>query len=77
LAAQNRLPKAENKILRSKLPKRVNFTDQDREKFVKHGKLLGVRIKDLRSIVSYSTFRRWVRAIEDGENPVGPKPKAG
>jgi putative transposase len=33
---------------------------------VRHGKKLGPRIKELISIVSYSTFRRWVRTMEDG-----------
>ena len=73
LAAQNRLLKAENKILRSKLPKRIEFTDQDRKTIVKHGLPLGGKTKDLLSIVSYSTFRPWVRAIEDGEKSGQPK----
>lgn len=75
LAAQNRLLKAENKILRSKLPKRITFTDQDRRTVVKHGLPLGGAIKSLLSIVSYSTFRRWVRAIEDREASAKPRAK--
>ena len=66
LAAQNRLLKAENQILRSKLPKRVEFTPKDRAKILKHGKPLGGKIRQLLTIISYSTFRRWVRESEDG-----------
>ena len=33
---------------------------------MKHGLKLGARIKDLISVASYSTFRKWVRAMEDG-----------
>ncbi len=58
LAVQNRLLRADNKILRSKLPKRIEFTDQDRKTIVKHGMPLGGAIKGLLSIVSCSTFRR-------------------
>ena len=87
LAAQNRLLKAENRILRSKLPKRITLSNQERTKIVKHGLPLGGKIKDLLSIVSYSTFRRWVREVEDGQkskrkrakvdrkNPKGGRPK--
>ena len=66
MAAQNRLLKAENQILRSKLPKSIEFTPKDREKILKHGKPLGGKIRQLLTIISYSTFRRWVRESEDG-----------
>ncbi len=56
---------AENRILRSKLPDRISLSNQERLKLVRAGKKLGPRIKDLISIVSYSTFRKWVRSIED------------
>ncbi len=80
LAGQNQLLKAENKVLRSKMHERIEFTDQDRTAIVKHGLPLGGAIKGLLSIVSYSTFRRWVRAIEDGNKPKSkeePQPKGG
>jgi hypothetical protein len=65
LARQVTYLKAENQILRSKLPKRIELSNQQRRRLVKHGKSLGARIKDLISIVSYSTFRKWVRSVED------------
>ncbi len=59
--------KAENQILRSKLPKRITLDNRERRTLVKHGKRLGAKIKEIMSIASYSTFRRWVRAMEDGD----------
>jgi putative transposase len=66
LAQQVTYLKAENAILRSKLPDRITLNNQERRRLVRHGKKLGPRIKDLISIVSYSTFRRWIRNMEDG-----------
>jgi transposase len=56
---------AENEILRSNLPKRIALDNRERNTLVKHGKKLGGNIKDVMTIVSYSTFRRWVRKMED------------
>ena len=66
LAQQVTYLKAENAILRSKLPDRITLNNQERRRLVRHGKKLGPRIKELISIVSYSTFRRWIRMMEDG-----------
>ena len=66
LAQQVTYLKTENKILRSKLPDRIQLNNQERRRLVKHGKKLGARIKDLIWIASYSTCRKWVRAMEDG-----------
>lgn len=66
LAQQVTYLKAENAILRSKLPDRIKLNNQERRRLVRHGKKLGTRIKELILIVSYSTFRRWVRTMEDG-----------
>jgi len=65
LAQQVTYLKAENAILRSKLPDRIRLNNQERRRLVRHGKKLGPRIKELISIVSYSTFRRWIRTMED------------
>ena len=65
LAQQVTYLKAENAILRSKLPDRITLNNQERRRLVRHGKKLGPRIEDLISIVSYSTFRRWIRTMED------------
>jgi putative transposase len=65
LARQVAYLKAENRILRSKLPERITLSNQERRTLVRHGQRLGARIKELMSIVSYSTFRRWVRQLEE------------
>lgn len=68
LARQVAYLKAENRILRSKLLDRINLSNQERRTLVKHGKKLSALIKGLISIVSYSTFRKWVRTVEDSPN---------
>ena len=73
LAQQIRYLKAENEILRSKLPKRITLDNRERNTLVKHGKKLGGKIKDVMTIVSYSTFRRWVRRMEDDTPPPAKK----
>jgi len=75
LAQQVTYLKAENAILRSKLPDRITLNNQERRRLIRHGKKLGPRIKDLISIVSYSTFCRWIRNMEDGPTK-RPKSKA-
>ena len=65
LARQVAYLKAENRILRSKLPERITLSNQERRTLVRHGQKLGARIKELISIVSYSAFRRWVRELEE------------
>jgi len=60
-----------------------SLSNQESRKLVRHGKQLGARIKDLISIVSYSTFRKWFRQMEDGAaaakpaqgNPAAPAPR--
>ena len=52
--------KAENRILRDKLPKRVKVSRSERERLVKLGKPLGTAIKELITVVTPRTFARWV-----------------
>lgn len=68
LAQQVTYLKAENRILRSTLPDRITLSNQERRILLRHGKKPGGKIKQVMSIVSYSTFRRWLRKIED-ESP--------
>ena len=51
--------KAENRVLRSKLPKRVICTPAEKRRLVKLGKPLGPAIKELITIVTPRTFARW------------------
>jgi len=52
--------KVENKILRSKIKGRVIVTAEERSRLLRFGTPLGPRLKDIISIVTYATFRRWV-----------------
>jgi putative transposase len=54
--------KVENQILRSKLPRVVKVTPQERRRLVKFGRPLGSALKELISIVSPRTFLRWLAA---------------
>ena len=50
--------KAENRILQSKLPKRVEVTSAERAKLIKLGKRVGPAFKGLLTVVCYRTFTR-------------------
>jgi putative transposase len=65
LAKQMLYLRTENRILRSKLPQRIELSNHLRSQLVKHGKSLGPRIRNLISVVSYSTVRRWVWEMEE------------
>ena len=52
--------KLENEILRSKLKKRIKVTPSEKKRLVRFGLTLNGDIRKLISIVSYTTFRRWV-----------------
>ncbi len=68
--------KEENRILRSKLPRQVPVTPEERGRLVRLGKNLGIKIRDLIGIVTYRTFLRWCNLAKKGL--VGKKaPKIG
>jgi putative transposase len=48
--------KAENQILRSKLPKRLLTTPAERKRLLRFGKPLGLALRELISIVSYENL---------------------
>lgn len=68
--------KHENKILRARLPKQVHTTYRERQTFVKYGKTLGRAIEELISIVTPTSFYRWVREAREGK-PRPKKPNGG
>ena len=55
LAAQIRYLSIENEILRSRLPKRVSITQQERNKLVKFGSKLGKALAELVTFVHPNT----------------------
>ena len=85
LARQVVFLREENRILRSRLPGRVVATPTEKSRLIKFGRDLGVKLRELISIVSYSTFRRWIREAEAAHvardespprRPVDPVPPA-
>jgi putative transposase len=62
----------ENRILRSKLPRRIGVTPAEQAKLVKLGKPLESKIKEIIGIVSPRTFARWVNGEKRKSRP--PKP---
>ena len=64
--------KVENRILRSKLGKRVVTTKEEKAQLLRFGVPLGDRLKDLITIVTYETFRNWARGkFYKGNGKVG------
>ncbi|XHR30554.1 MAG: integrase [Chthoniobacteraceae bacterium] len=67
--------KAENQILRSRLPKQIRTTAAERSLLVRLDAPLGDAIQELLSIVSYKTFLRWKNEQRPGaraKNAVEP-----
>ncbi len=53
--------KAENQILRSRLPERLILTHREKNRLVRFAKNLGSALNELVTIVHPSTIRRWIR----------------
>ena len=66
--------KEENKILRARIPGQIHTKPSERERLIKFGKALGRAIEELITIVSVSTFYRW---LHDGEKKSVKNPKGG
>lgn len=67
--------KAENKILRARIPGQVHTNPAERKRLLKLGKVLGKAIEELISIVMPSTFYRWVR--DESDQPRKKQSKGG
>jgi putative transposase len=64
--------KFENRILRAKLPRRLEVTPRERQRLIKYGKPLGTAIQDLITIVTLRTFARWLQQ-ERGPSQIKPR----
>ncbi len=63
--------KAENEMLRQRVPKQhIVLKQHEREKLLKLGLAIGPGVRHVITIVAYSTFRRWVRKAENNEKPI-------
>jgi putative transposase len=58
--------KAENQVLRKRLPKRIEVTAAERAKLVRLGVRLGSKIKAIITIVHPRTFARWLNESASG-----------
>ena len=70
--------KVENQILKSEIKKRIHLTPCERNRLLKFGLPLKGDIRQLISIVTYSSFRRWVRKGSGSKfkkNPNRGRPK--
>ena len=62
VACHVRYLKVENQILRSKLPKRIAVTEQERNRRIRFAQNLGSKTaNELATIVRLGTIRRWIR----------------
>ncbi len=59
-------------ILRARIPGEIHTTKEERARLLKFGKLLGRDIDRLITIVTPSTFHRWVREEKRGYKPAKP-----
>lgn len=75
LVAQVEYLKAENQVLRSRLPTRITVTPPERKKLEKLGGKVGPALKHLITVVSHRTFQRWVSESKKGNASASAKPK--
>ncbi|WP_339613145.1 integrase core domain-containing protein [uncultured Rubinisphaera sp.] len=68
--------KAENQILRARIPGQIHTTAGERQKLIKLGKGIGRAIEELITIVTPTTFFRWLRD-EKGSKSKTKNPKGG
>ncbi len=68
--------KEENKVLRARIPGQIHTRREERERLLKYGKVIGRAIEELITIVSPSTFYRWVRDEKHGKQKT-KNPKGG
>jgi putative transposase len=65
--------KEENKILRARIPGVIHTRPEERERLIKFGKAIGRAIEELLTIVSPSTFYRWLREEQGPKKKKNPK----
>jgi hypothetical protein len=61
--------KSKNRMLRSKLPTRIEVTPAERAKLLKLGVRLGSKIKEFIPLVHPRTFARWLSESTCGRKP--------
>ncbi|TWT84570.1 Integrase core domain protein [Planctomycetes bacterium CA13] len=72
MARQVSYLKAENQILRSRLPARIILTQREKNRLIRFAKNLGSALNELATIVHPSTIRVWIRE-QSGNKKKQPK----
>ena len=67
--------KAENRILRARIPGEIHTRVAEREILLKYGRVIGRAIEELITIVTPATFYRWIR--QGAGKATVPNPKGG
>ncbi|CAE7757781.1 unnamed protein product [Symbiodinium sp. CCMP2592] len=75
LIAQLQFLTVEHQILRGKLPKRISLTKRERRRLIRFGEVVGPALRNIITIVQYSTFQKWLRP--NGHKKRGFKAKTG
>lgn len=65
--------KEENKILRKRIKGEIHTRPEERQRLIEFGRTLGRAIEELITIVSPSTFYRWLRDADSGKKRANPK----
>lgn len=74
LARQVSYLKAENQILRNRLPDRLSLTEREKNRLCRFAKNLGKALNELASIVHPDTIRRWIRESKSKGGRTAGKP---
>jgi len=69
--------KAENQLLRSRLPERLKPTDREKNRLIRFGRGLGSALNHLCTIVHPNTLRKWIREADQSEKKKLKSKKSG
>ncbi|MFQ5734205.1 MAG: hypothetical protein ACE5KM_19895 [Planctomycetaceae bacterium] len=62
--------RAENELLRKRVPrKQIHLNPEEKARLMKLGNVIGTGLRHLITIVTYQTYRRWVRATKTEKGP--------
>jgi putative transposase len=67
----------ENRVLRSKLSKRITLSAREKNRLIKYGSILGPAINSLITVVSPRTFSRWKKERKGPAKAGKPRRKPG
>jgi len=67
--------KAENQLLRSRLPERIKLTEREKNRLIRFGRGLGSALNHLCTIVHPDTLRKWIREADQSSSKRKSKTK--